>query len=363
LTAIEAAQAIERGMRSVFHDARFDRCPMADGGEGTVDAFVAGGARRHSARVRGPLGKPVDAAFAMQDDTAIVEMAAASGLGLLTAREYDPLHADTYGTGELLRAALEAGATRAIVGIGGSATNDAGTGMLRALGVRFLDEFGDELDDGIVAYQKLAEIDMTHLDERLDTLDIRVAVDVDNTLCGPNGASRTFGPQKGANEAQVALLDATLERIADVAARTLGRDERDTPGAGAAGGLGFALMAFLRAKTEPGVRLIAKERGLDRLLDGAALCATGEGKIDEQTLHGKTIFGVAELAKAAGTPVVAFGGAIDARAKELLESKGIAVRPIAPAGTAAEDSMQHAAAYLEKAAAGYAGLFERSMRA
>jgi glycerate kinase len=350
-------------MRPVFSDAEFALCPMADGGEGTVDAFVLGGATRHVARVRGPLGRPVEAAFAMQDGTAIVEMAAASGLGLLRTDEYDPLHATTFGTGEVLKAALDAGAKRFVIGIGGSATNDAGTGMLRALGVRFLDDFGEELGGSVLEYKKLTEIDLSGLDPRFRDADLRVAVDVDNPLCGPDGASRTFGEQKGANEAQIALLDQTLERIADVAAQTLRRDDRDVPGAGAAGGLGFALVAFLNAKMERGVQLIAKERGLDRLLEGATLCATGEGKIDEQTLHGKTIFGVAQLAKAAHVPVVAFGGAIDAGARKKLESEQIAVRPIAADGASADDSMRHAAEYLERAARDYAGDFERSGRA
>ncbi len=335
---------------------------MADGGEGTVDAFVAGGAQARTARVCGPLGAPVDAAFAIDGDTAIVEMAAASGLGLLARDTYDPRHTDTYGTGQLLLAALDAGAKRVIMGIGGSATNDVGTGMLRALGAHFLDRSGNKLERDILAYGKLEKIDLSGIDSRIPDVELLVAVDVDNPLCGPHGASRTFGPQKGANEGLVAQLDATLNHIADVAAKALGRDERDTPGAGAAGGLGFALIAFLKAKAKPGVELMARERGLDKLLDGAFLCATGEGKIDEQTLHGKTIFGVARLAKRANVPVVAFGGAVDAGAKAALEADGVAIRSIAPDGTAPEQSMRDAARLLERAARDYAGELNRSPR-
>ncbi|HEV7179045.1 MAG TPA: glycerate kinase [Candidatus Baltobacteraceae bacterium] len=353
LTASEAAEAIARGVRDAVPAAKCLLCPMADGGEGTVEVFLERGAVRKSARVRGPLGRAVDAVFALDGQTAIVEMASASGLGLLDESEYDPMHADTFGTGELIAAALDAGAKRLIVGIGGSATNDAGTGMLRALGVRFLDASGAEIRGGIEQYERLHTIDVKHLDPRISATEISVAVDVDNPLCGERGASHTFAAQKGASAQQIEILDRVLAHIAGVAEGTLHHDYRDAPGAGAAGGLGFALLAFLHATMEPGVQLIARECGLDELLARASLCMTGEGKIDEQTLHGKTVFGVGEIARKRGIKVVAFGGAVDPRAASDLARRGINVVAIAPEGTPVEESIRNAATFLEQAAKNY----------
>lgn len=326
LTAAQAADAIERGMREVLRDAEFIALPMADGGEGTVEAFVRAGAARHSVRVHGPLGDPVDAPFAMFENTAVVEMSAASGLELVPDGKRDVMHADTFGTGELLLAALDAGAQRIIVGVGGSATNDGGTGMLRALGARFIDETGELLDRAIARYARLDEIDLTRFDSRILHVPITIAGDVDNPLCGPRGASRTYAVQKGANPAQIVLLDAVLEHIADVAARGMSKDERNAPGAGAAGGLGYALLEFLHARMERGVQVVAEELDLKHALDGASLCVTGEGKIDEQTLHGKTVSGVADIAKSQHVPVVAFAGVVEPHAKAELEERGVTVR-------------------------------------
>jgi glycerate kinase len=326
LTAAQVADAIERGMRAVLHDAEFVVAPMADGGEGTVDAFLRAGAERQNARVHGPLGDPVDAVFGMLEDTAIIEMASASGLELVPRERRDIMRADTFGTGELLLAALDRGARRIIVGLGGSATNDAGTGFLRALGARFIDETGVVLERAIAQYARLDEIDLAHVDARVRDVPIVIASDVDNPLCGMRGAARTYAAQKGANPAQIALLDSTLDRIADVAARTLRRDERNTPGAGAAGGLGYALLQFLNAQLERGVKVIADELELPSALHGASLCVTGEGKIDDQTLRGKTVTGVAEIALAEHVPVVAFAGVVEEHAKEELEERGITVR-------------------------------------
>lgn len=346
LTAAQAADAIERGMRAVLRDAEFVALPMADGGEGTVDAFLRAGAARHVAIVRGPLGEQVEAQFAMLDGTAVLEMAAASGLELVPRERRDILHSDTYGTGQLLQAAIDAGATRVILGVGGSATNDGGTGMLRALGARFLDETGEVLDRAIVRYARLDEIDLSRFDSRALRVPITIASDVDNPLCGPAGAARTYAAQKGANPAQIALLDTTLERIADVAAGTLGRDERMTPGAGAAGGLGYALLQFLNARMERGVKVIAEELDLEGALHGAALCVTGEGKIDDQTLRGKAVSGVAAIAQAERVPVVAFAGVVEPHAKQELEERGITVR-------------QADSSVLETAARDYARALER----
>lgn len=326
LSAAQVADAIERGMRAVLHDAEFVIAPMADGGEGTVDAFLRAGAEPRTARVHDPLGEPIDAQFAMLGDTAIIEMAAASGLGLVAQDRRDIMHADTYGTGELLIAAIESGARRAILGLGGSATNDGGTGFLRALGAQFIDETGVRLDRAIARYARLDEIDLERCDPRVWHMPMLVASDVDNPLCGSRGAARVYAAQKGANPAQIALLDAALEHIADVAARTLRRDERNTPGAGAAGGLGYALLQFLRTPIRRGVKVIAEELELPSALHGAALCVTGEGKIDDQTLRGKTVTGVAELALAEQVPVVAFAGVVEAHAKQQLEERGITVQ-------------------------------------
>lgn len=352
LTALQAAQAIERGVKRASPEIECELCPMADGGEGTVETFLDRGAQRLTARVRGPLGNPVNAVFALDGHTAIVEMSSASGLGLLDKSQYDPTKTDTFGTGGLITAALSAGAQRIIVGLGGSATNDAGTGMLRALGVRFLDANGDELKEGILTYARLASIDIEGLDSRVSDVQIDAAVDVDNPLCGPDGASRTFAAQKGATPEQIDRLDAVLEHVADVAAKVLGHDERNTPGAGAAGGLGFALVAFLDAKLERGVRLIADEAGLPAMLRVASLCMTGEGKIDMQTLHGKTVAGVAEIARGFSVPAIAFGGKVEEDAARALAERGIKAVQTAPSEMAAEQAMARAAEFLEEAASG-----------
>lgn len=351
LTATQAARAIERGVMVAAPDAQCVLCPMADGGEGTVDVFLERGAARCVARVRGPRGAPVEAVYAVSDRTAILEMASASGLALIDREQHDPTHTDTFGTGQLIAAALDRGARHLIIGLGGSATNDAGTGMLRALGVKFLDRKGHEIGDGILAYDALESIDLGGLDKRIAGVRIEGAVDVDNPLCGRDGASRTFAAQKGATPNQIEQLDRVLAHIADVSERALHRDDRDMPGAGAAGGLGFALAAFLGAKLERGVQIIARASGLDRQLDGASLCLTGEGKIDLQTLHGKTVAGVAQLASERSVPVIAFAGAVDSEAAARLAQRGVKVVQIAPPDTPVEQSIASAAKFLEAAAA------------
>lgn len=352
LSALEASVAIERGLRAAMPGAlEIARIPMADGGEGTVDAFLASGAERIVRTVRGPLGKPVEAAFALDGKTAIVEMAAASGLELIAPGRRAISRATTYGTGELLVAALDAGAQRLVIGIGGSATSDGGAGMLQALGVRLLDLAGHELSPGGAALAGLSTIDLTHLDARIAKTKIEVAADVDNPLCGPRGASVVFGPQKGASESDVRALDVALAHFADVAARALGADRRNDPGAGAAGGLGFALLAFLAAGLRPGVDIVAELRGLPDALRGAEAVFTGEGRIDEQTLHGKTVAGVARLARAAGVKtIVAFGGSIDSAAAGALRALGVSAIGIAADTMPREAAMRDANALLEAAA-------------
>ncbi|HEN8707011.1 glycerate kinase [Pseudomonas aeruginosa] len=315
LSAELVAEAIALGVRDSAPDAEIVCVPMADGGEGTVDAVLAAtrGERRFS-RVRGPLGAEVQATWGWLSEsrTAVIEMAAASGIHLVAPAARDVTRASTFGTGQLVLQALNAGAQRIIMGFGGSATNDGGTGMLRALGAKFLDSVGDELEEGGLALNALRRIDLSSLDERLHKVRIDVACDVDNPLTGPKGASHVFGPQKGASPDQVLALDESLAAYADIVAEQLQEDVRDFPGAGAAGGIGFAAKAFLQAEFRPGVQLIADLSGLSLAVQGADLVITGEGKLDEQTLYGKTPAGVAAIAAAAGVPTVAIAGTLGA---------------------------------------------------
>lgn len=312
LSASQVAEAIARGWLRVFPEAEVVLKPMADGGEGTVDAVLAAcGGERREVRVSGPLGVPVAAHWGWLDGaTAVLEMAAASGLHWVAPGQRDATRASSHGTGELIRAALDAGAQRIILGLGGSATNDAGAGLLQALGARFLDADNVALEPGGLALARLDRIDLSGLDPRLLNVRVEVAADVDNPLCGPRGASHVFGPQKGASAAQVLELDAALGHLAQVVAATLGQDHSGFPGVGAAGGLGFAARAFLHAQFRPGIELVAELSGLAAALQGADLVITGEGRLDSQSLHGKTPVGVARVAAAAGVPVIALAGSL-----------------------------------------------------
>jgi len=327
LSALEAATQIEAGFREVFPTWTYIKVPVADGGEGTVAALVAAtGGRVVGRTVTGPLGAPVEAFFGITGDgrTGIVEMAAASGLALVSQARRDPLAATSYGVGELLLAALDAGARKLIVGVGGSASNDGGAGMAQALGVRLLDAHGRALDPGVGggALATLARIDASGLDPRLRQCAIQVACDVDNPLTGPAGASAVFGPQKGAPPALVAQLDANLQHYATVIEADLGIVLAGLPGGGAGGGLGAALVAFLGAQLRPGADIVAEALGLDALVADADLVITGEGRLDRQSVHGKTPLGVARIAKRHGKPVVAIAGGLGAGA-ELLHAHGI----------------------------------------
>lgn len=313
LSAQAVADAIEAGMREVLPEAEFVKIPVADGGEGTVDSLVAwtGGGKR-VLEVSGPLGEPVQAFYGLSGDgrTAVIEMAAASGLALVPRERRDPRHTCSRGTGELIRAALDAGARNFILGIGGSATNDGGAGMLSALGVRLLDDTGSALPAGGAALARLARIDASGLDARLAECHIEVACDVDNPLTGPRGASATFGPQKGATPAMVAELDAALAHFADCIARELGVQVDAVAGAGAAGGMGAGMLAFFPARLRPGVDIVMEAVGLDAQVQAADLVITGEGRIDSQTIHGKTPIGVARIAKRHGKPVIGIAGCL-----------------------------------------------------
>ena len=338
LTAVEAAEAMAAGVRRALPDAALDRAPMADGGPGTVAAVVtAAGGDLRQARCRDPLGRPIDAAFGLIDGgaTAVIEMAAAAGLVLLRPEERDPLRAGTEGVGDLVRAALDAGATSLIIGLGGSATNDGGAGMARALGARLLDREGQELPAGGASLTDLARVDVSALDRRLRTTTLIGATDVRNPLCGPEGASAVYGPQKGATAEQVAHLDAALAHYAAVLSRDLGVDVAETPGAGAAGGLGAGLLAFLGATLRSGFELVANVTGLDERIAAAHLVLTGEGRLDGQSVFGKTTVGVGRIARRRGVPAVALCGGLGAGwertlAEGLTAAWSIAPGPITP---------------------------------
>lgn len=313
LSAQGVAEAIALGLAEVWPDAHLLKCPMADGGEGTVESILAacdGELRR--THVRGPLGATVDAAWGWlpQSHTAIIEMAEASGLQRVPPGQRDACSSSTYGTGELIRAALDEGAGRVILAIGGSATNDAGAGAMQALGVVLLDDQGQPLPPGGLALANLSHIDLSDLDSRLAQVRFEIAADVDNPLCGPHGASVVFGPQKGATAQQVQALDRALGHFAEHCARALNKDVRDEPGSGAAGGLGFAAKAFLGAQFRTGVDVVAQLTGLAEAVNGADLVITGEGRFDAQTLRGKTPFGVARIARQHGVPVVVIAGTL-----------------------------------------------------
>ncbi len=313
LSALDAALNIREGFRAVYPDADYVLLPVADGGEGTVDALVAAtGGRRVARRVVGPLGDEVEAFYGVTGDggVAVIEMAAASGLELVPPPLRNPLVTTTFGVGELIRAALDDGARRFVIGIGGSATNDGGAGMLQALGVRLIDAGGGELPHGGGALAGLERIDVAGLDPRLAEGSIEVACDVDNPLVGPNGASAVFGPQKGATPELVRILDASLAHYAAVVERTLGKPVADMPGAGAAGGLGAGLYAFLGARLRPGTEIVMAAVDMDRVVRDADLVITGEGRLDSQTIHGKTPIGVASVAERHGKPVIAIAGSL-----------------------------------------------------
>lgn len=333
MTAKEVCLAMEKGLRKAFPDARYVHVPMADGGEGTVQALVdATGGRLCALEVTGPLGEPVTAQYGLLGDgeTAAIEIASASGLQQVAPDRRNPLQATTYGTGELIRACLDRGVRRIIVGIGGSATNDGGAGMAEALGARFLDAAGRPLPRGGGSLGELARIDVSGLDPRLRQARLIVACDVDNPLCGERGASRVFGPQKGATAAMAERLDAALAHYAETARRQLGRDVRDVPGAGAAGGLGAGLLLFTQAELRRGVEIVIDYTGLREKVAAADVVFTGEGGIDFQTKFGKTPHGVAQVAKAAGKRVIAIAGTIGDGA-DALYAEGIdAIFGIAP---------------------------------
>jgi len=308
LTAAEVGAAVGAGLRRVVPDLDVVVVPVADGGDGTLAAAFAAGYSRIPVAAAGPTGEPVDTCYARLGDVAVVELADVSGLSQLPGGRLAPLTAGSRGTGEVIAAALDAGCRRIVVGIGGSAGTDGGAGMARALGARLYAADGTEIVDGGAALAGLDRIDLTGLHPRLVDAEIVVACDVDNPLTGPKGAAAVYGPQKGAGPADVEQLDAAVGHWADAVAAATGADLRDSPGAGAAGGVGFAALALLGATLRPGIDLILDLVDFHDQLVGATLVITGEGSLDEQTLHGKAPAGVSSAAVAAGIPVVAVCG-------------------------------------------------------
>lgn len=361
LSALEVSEAIEKGFKYHFPDAEYVKIPMADGGEGTVQSLVdATGGEIIQKTVTGPLGKPVEAFFGILGNkrTAVIEMAAASGLHLVPQDQRNPLITTTRGTGELISAALDHGVTHIIIGIGGSATNDGGAGMAKALGVGLFDTKGREIGEGGGALGEVASIDVAQLDPRLEKVKIEVACDVDNPLTGERGASAIFGPQKGAIPEMVELLDRNLGHYATIINRELGKDIIEVPGAGAAGGLGGGLLAFLPSELKRGVDIVIEATGLAETVKDADLVITGEGKIDHQTIFGKTPIGVAKTAKKFDVPVIGLAGNLG-KDSHVVQEHGIdAIFSIVPGVVLLEDAFKNAAAYVERAAANVAAVWK-----
>jgi len=353
LTAAQVCSAVSAGIVSVFPGVDIVCVPMADGGEGTVQSLVDGlGGVFVSCEAQDPLGRPVTAVYGLTENrTAVIEMAQASGLTLLKENERDPMITSTFGTGQLIKDALGRGARKFIIGIGGSATNDGGAGMAEALGYRFLDKRGNELQRGGGALMRLSRIDSADADPRLKDSVFTVACDVENPLLGPAGASAVFGPQKGADPERVMLLDKALARFAKRVKADLGEKVAEVPGAGAAGGLGAGCLAFLSANLQKGVGIVIEATGLREKIGGADLVITGEGRTDSQTLGGKTVFGIAGLAKSLGVPVIVISGSLAEGAEELLKYGAWRLYAIMEDGITLEEAMTDGAELIKAKAA------------
>ena len=313
LTALEVADSIEKGIKKIFEDSIIEKVPMADGGEGTVQSLVdSTGGKIINLKVKGPALKEVNAFYGILGDgkTAIIEMAAASGLPLLSAEEKNPAITTSYGTGELIKDSLDRGCRNIIIGLGGSATNDGGIGMLKALGIQFLDSNGEDIGFGGESLSKLCKIDLSSIDSRIRECNITAACDVTNPLCGPEGASYIFGPQKGADEEMIKMLDENLANYANIIKREFEIDIINASGAGAAGGMGAGLMAFLNAKLEKGIDIVINLTKLEERIKEADFVFTGEGMMDYQTAFGKTPYGVAKVAKKYNIPVIGISGGV-----------------------------------------------------
>ncbi|WP_305370101.1 glycerate kinase [Photobacterium leiognathi] len=360
LTAMEVATAIENGFRQVIPNAEYIKLPMADGGEGTVQSLVDasnGTIIEHS--VTGPLGEQVNGFFGLMGDdkTAIIEMAAASGLHLVSPELRNPMLTTSFGTGELILAALDKGVEHIIVGIGGSATNDGGIGMAQALGVRLLDENNKPISYGGGALDRLHRIDMSNIDHRLRSVKLEIACDVDNPLCGEKGASQVFGPQKGATPEMVTQLDNNLAHYAEIIKRDLGKNVKDMAGAGAAGGMGAALLGIFNAQLRPGIEIVMDAVNLADVLKDADLVITGEGRIDSQTIHGKTPIGVARTAKRFNKPVIGIAGSLSHDCNVVHEHGIDAVFSVVPRSVSLAEALAEAAINVELTARNVAAIY------
>lgn len=353
MTAEQACQAMQRGIQKVFADAHFIHVPMADGGEGTVDALVSClNGQMVDCEVTGPLStQKVKTYFGLIEEgqTAVIEMAKANGIHLLEPSQRNPLLTTTFGTGELIKAALDLGVSKIIIGLGGSITNDAGAGMAQALGTKFLDAHRTEVAGGGGQLDQIQMVDISGLDARLKQVEIVIASDVNNPLTGINGASHVFGPQKGATAEMVQQLDQNLTYFAELVSQQLNIDVKDIAGAGAAGGLGFGLMVFAGAGIRSGVELVIEQTQLAEKIAQADYVFTGEGGIDFQTKLGKTPYGVAQVAKRLNKPVIAFAGVVGDGIDELYALGFTQIIGINPSGFTLEDAMQNAGRYLEDA--------------
>lgn len=350
LTALEAANAIEEGFSAVIPDAEYIKLPMADGGEGTVQSLVdATNGKIIEKVVTGPLGLPVQGFFGLLGNgkTAVIEMSAASGIHHVPLDKRNPLLTTTYGTGELIVEALNFGAKEIIMGLGGSATNDGGAGMAQALGAKLLNNQKEQISFGGAALSDLKTIDISQVDSRLSNVQFIVACDVDNPLTGENGASAIFGPQKGATQEMVNRLDKSLLHFANIIKKELHKNVDRVPGAGAAGGMGAGMLAFFNAELKRGIDIVTQTLKLETHLEGADLVITGEGKIDGQTIFGKTPIGVAKLAKKKDIPVIGVAGYIEDKNRRVREEGIDALFSIVPGATLLEDAMTNAYQYLK----------------
>ncbi|MED3952508.1 glycerate kinase [Priestia aryabhattai] len=365
LTALHVCEAVEKGIKAHFPDVEISKVPMADGGEGTVQSLVdATGGDIIQARVTGPLGKEVEAFYGILGDgnTAVIEMAAASGLHHVPVDKRNPLITTTRGTGELILKALDHKVKHIIIGIGGSATNDGGTGMAKALGAKLLDANGAEIKEGGGSLDQLASIDLTNLDSRLAEVKVEVACDVDNPLTGETGASAVFGPQKGATPDMVKQLDRNLAHYAAIVGKEMGIHIQSIPGAGAAGGLGGGLLAFLSAELKPGVDIVIKATQLESYIKNADLVITGEGRIDGQTIYGKTPIGVAKTAKKHSVPVIAIAGSIGAGSEAVYEHGISALFSVVPGAVSLQEALEKADENIERTAKNVASVIRLGIK-
>ena len=361
LSALKVSQAIASGFKDIFPSVNCILLPVADGGKGTTDALInSTGGKARFTQVQDPLGNPINAQWGILGNgkTAVIETAAASGLDLVPNELRNPLLTSSYGTGQLIMAALEEGGEKIIIGLGGSATNDGGCGILRALGAVFTDQHGQPLPPGGGSLANLADLDISNLDPRLYSVTFEVACDVDNPFLGPEGASAVFGPQKGANPQQVAELEQCLTNYSDILSRVCGVDIRSIPGSGAAGGIGAALSALFKTELKSGIEIVLDAVEINKHLPTSQLVITGEGKIDDQSLRGKTPIGVAKRAKTFGCPVIALAGSVSQEQEAIINSGIDAVFSVVSGVTSLEAALKEAEVNIQNCARNIATLIK-----